>query len=314
MISTDISKAVELLKDSKLVAIPTETVYGLAANAFDTNAVLKIYEVKNRPKFNPLILHSNNIQRFKDWGLIIDKRLEKLCAKFSPGPLTYVINKSDKIPDITTAGQQTVAIRIPDHLMTLELLSKLDFPLAAPSANPSEYVSPTSAQHVYDQLGTLIPLILDGGECKVGLESTIVDLSRPKVRLLRLGAISKEEIEGCISEEIEDLLVSDNIIAPGMMKRHYATRTPLLFENELDSSSISSKTMSIRFKTFSNLLPKSQQIILSDSGNLYEAASKLFACLRELDKQDVDLIIAEKFPDETIGRAINDRLSRATNK
>ncbi len=314
MISRDIAKAAELLKSGELVAIPTETVYGLAANAFDPKAVLKIYEVKNRPKFNPLIIHSNSIERFAEWGLMIDERLRKLAEKFSPGPLTYVIPSSSKIPDVITAGQNTVAIRIPNHSVCIDLLSSLDFPLAAPSANPSEYVSPTRAEHVEDQLGNLIPMVLDGGECAVGLESTIIDLSRTKARLLRLGAISREEIQDCINEEIDDLLISDNVIAPGMMKRHYATSIALYFEDELNGRVLTKKSMGIRFNTFSNLLPKEQQILLSNHGDLYEAASKLFACLRALDKQDVDLIIAERFPNETIGRAINDRLSRASSK
>lgn len=313
MIGTDISFAKKLFLRSDLVAIPTETVYGLAANAFDTRAVLKIYEVKNRPQFNPLIIHSNSIERFESWGIQMSDRLLKLAHKFSPGPLTYVVKKSDMIPDIITAGNDTVAIRIPNHEMTLELLSQLDFPLAAPSANPSEYVSPTTAQHVEDQLSKKIKYVLDGGPCNIGLESTIVDLSRDKVRLLRLGAISKEQIEECLNEKIEDLLVSDNILAPGMMKRHYATSHKIIFEEFVELPTVTKKTRAIRFNKYSPLLPESQQILLSKDSNLYEAASKLFAVLRELDKMDLDFIIAEKFPNETIGRAINDRLNRAAS-
>jgi L-threonylcarbamoyladenylate synthase len=197
--------------------------------------------------------------------------------------------------------------------MALELLSQLDFPLAAPSANPSEYVSPTTAQHVEDQLSKKIKYVLDGGPCTIGLESTIVDLSRDKVRLLRLGAISKEQIEDCLGEEIDDLLLSDNILAPGMMKRHYATSHKIIFEEKVELPSVTKKTIAIRFNKYSPLLPENQQIILSKDSDLYEAASKLFAALRELDKLDVDFIIAEKFPNETIGRAINDRLSRAAH-
>lgn len=314
MIGKDLTFAKKLFLNSEVVAIPTETVYGLAANAFDTNAVLKIYEVKNRPKFNPLIIHSNSIERFEKWGIQITDKLLKLAHKFSPGPLTYVVKKSEMIPDIITAGQDTVAIRIPNHEMTLELLRQLDFPLAAPSANPSEYVSPTTAQHVVDQLANKIKYVLDGGPCTIGLESTIVDLSRDKVRLLRLGAVTKEQIEECLEEEIEDLLQSDNILAPGMMKRHYATLHNIVFEEYVELPSITRRTRAIRFNKYSPLLPESQQIILSKDSNLYEAASKLFAVLRELDKMDVDFIIAEKFPNETIGRAINDRLSRAAHK
>lgn len=313
-IGTDISKAKVFLENAELVAIPTETVYGLAANAFDVNAVLKIYEVKNRPKFNPLIIHSNSLSRFEAWGIENTESLQKLATRFSPGPLTYVLPKSKYIPDIITAGQTSVAIRIPNHALALELLQTLNFPLAAPSANPSEYVSPTSAQHVYHQLNGKIPYILDGGVCSVGLESTIIDLTQKKIRLLRLGGITKEEIEDCIGEEIEDLLISDNLIAPGMMKRHYATSHELFFENDLDKINLTEKTFALRFKSYADYLPKANQIVLSEQGSLAEAAANLFAKMRELDAMKIDKIIAERFPQEGIGRAINDRLERAASK
>lgn len=313
-IGRDISKAKAFLENAELVAIPTETVYGLAANAFDVNAVLKIYEVKNRPKFNPLIIHSNSLSRFENWGIELTENLQKLATLFSPGPLTYVLPKSNYIPDIITAGQMSVAIRIPNHAIALELLKELHFPLAAPSANPSEYVSPTSAQHVYNQLNGKIPYILDGGTCSVGLESTIIDLTQKKIRLLRLGGITKEEIENCLGEEIEDLLISDNLIAPGMMKRHYATSHELFFEEHLQKINLSEKTFALRFKSYVDYLPKSNQRLLSEQGSLAEAAAKLFATMRELDAMEIDKIIAERFPNEGIGRAINDRLERAASK
>ncbi len=313
-IGKDILKAKAYLQHAELVAIPTETVYGLAANAFDVNAVSKIYEVKNRPKFNPLIIHSNSLLRFDTWGIEISDRLQQLAARFSPGPLTYVLPKSTYIPDIITAGQDSVAIRIPNHTLALELLSALDFPLAAPSANPSEYVSPTTAQHVYNQLQGKIQYILDGGICSVGLESTIIDLTQKKIRLLRLGGISKEEIEDCINEEIDDLLISDNLIAPGMMKRHYATSHELIFEDDLQKITIPEKSFALRFNSYADYLPKSNQRLLSVQGNLSEAAANLFSMMRELDAMDIDLIIAERFPALGIGRAINDRLERAASK
>jgi L-threonylcarbamoyladenylate synthase len=313
-IGNDIHKAKFLLDHSELVAIPTETVYGLAANAFDVDAVLKIYQVKNRPKFNPLIIHSNSLNRFSDWGITITDKLRKLAETFSPGPLTYVLPSSSFIPDIITAGQTSVAIRIPNHPLTLELLSALDYPLAAPSANPSEYVSPTSSEHVQAQLSEKIPYILDGGNCTVGVESTIIDLTKPKIRLLRLGGISKEEIEECISEEIDDLLISDNIIAPGMMKRHYATKHPIAFEDQLSAIKLSDKTFAIRFNSYADYLPRTNQFILSESGNMNEAAANLFSCMRKMDAIEMDLIIAERFPNIGIGRAINDRLERAASK
>lgn len=314
IIGNQILKAKALLEKGELVAIPTETVYGLAANAFNENAVLKIYEVKNRPKFNPLIIHSNSLERFEKWGIEISPKLKLLADKFSPGPLTYVVPKSTQIPDIISAGQDSVAIRIPNHKVALELLSALDFPLAAPSANPSEYVSPTSAFHVQAQLGDVLEYILDGGPCSIGVESTIIDVRGDKVRLLRLGGISKEEIEEVLGEEIEDLLVSDNIIAPGMMKRHYATQHPLLFEKEMNIEMITENTYALRFKDFADYLPIHRQFLLSPNGDLNEAAAKLFSVMRKMDEIEMDIIIAEKLPEIGIGRAINDRLERAASK
>lgn len=314
IIGDDIIEAKVLLSKGDLVAIPTETVYGLAANAFNVDAVLKIYEVKNRPKFNPLIIHSNSLERFKEWGIEVDDKLKLLADKFSPGPLTYILPKSSWVPDIISAGQNSVAIRIPDHPLTLALLASLDFPLAAPSANPSEYVSPTTAAHVYAQLSEKIPYILDGGNCSVGLESTIIDLTQSKIRILRLGAITKEEIEECIGEEIEDLVISDNVIAPGMMKRHYATKHPMVFEDEVKKNEITDCTYAIRFSSFADYLPKERQFILSENASLNEAAAHLFSVLRKMDALEMDLIIAERFPNHGIGRAINDRLTRAASK
>jgi len=314
IIGNEILKAKVLLEKGELVAIPTETVYGLAANAFNDDAVLKIYEVKNRPKFNPLILHSSSLQRFEKWGIQLTEKLAVLAEKFSPGPLTYVVHKSEIIPDIISAGQDSVAIRIPKHKTTLALLSIIDFPLAAPSANPSEYVSPTTAFHVQEQLGDKIEYILDGGACEIGVESTIVDMRGDKVKLLRLGGISKEEIEEVLGEEIEDLLISDNIIAPGMMKRHYATSHPLVFENDLDKSKITEHTYALRFNTYADYLPKENQFLLSANADLNEAAAHLFSTMRKMDAMEIDLIVAEKFPSVSIGRAINDRLERAASK
>ncbi len=314
IIGNEILKAKALLERGELVAIPTETVYGLAANAFNEDAVLKIYQVKNRPKFNPLIIHSNSLERFEEWGIEISPKLKILADKFSPGPLTYVVPKSTQIPDIISAGQDSVAIRIPNHKVALELLSVLDFPLAAPSANPSEYVSPTTAFHVQAQLGDKVNYILDGGPCSIGVESTIIDVRGDKVRLLRLGGISKEEIEDVLGEKIEDMVVSDNIIAPGMMKRHYATNHPIIFEEDFNEEMITENTYALRFKEFADYIPIHRQFLLSPNGELSEAAAKLFSIMRKMDEIEMDLIIAERVPNIGIGRAINDRLERAASK
>ena len=324
MIGTDINIAINFLKQGELVAIPTETVYGLAANAFDSSAVTKIYQVKNRPQFNPLIIHTDSIEKLKSWGLILPDKLLQLAAKFSPGPLTYVIPKSAQIPDIITAGTDAVAVRIPNHPLTLELLSKLDFPLAAPSANPSGSVSPTNAQHVQEQLGDKIPYVLDGGECKVGVESTIISFIDEIPTILRFGGLSLESIEAVIgkvntvfspqSTVDSRQFTANKPIAPGMLSRHYATAHQLIFGDvEKNISSYNSKKVGIIsfYKKYDGVLDE-HQFVLSEKRNLEEAAQKLFAAMREIDKLNIDVILAEEFPDEGLGRAINDRLRRAS--
>ncbi len=324
MIGTDINTAINFLKHGELVAIPTETVYGLAANAFDENAVLKIYHVKNRPQFNPLIIHTNSIEKLKSWDLVLPEKMLLLAAKFSPGPLTFVIKKSNTIPDIVTAGTDAVAVRIPNHKLTLELLSKLDFPLAAPSANPSGFVSPTKASHVFEQLGEHIPYILDGGECEVGVESTIISFLDETPTILRFGGLSLEAIELVIGKvntifsqqstvDSRPLTVNQPI-APGMLSRHYATKHKLIFDfKETDFSQYHHDRIGmISYSKNYTSIPISNQMILSPERKLAEAARKLFSAMREIDEKDIDVIFAEKFPDLDLGRAINDRLKRAS--
>ncbi len=320
MVGANIQAAISHLQQGHLVAIPTETVYGLAANAFNPEAVAQIFAVKNRPAFNPLIIHTNNLSRLQKWGLNLPDKMLQLAAHFSPGPLTYVIPKSDIIPDIVTAGTQAVAVRIPNHPLTLDLLSKLEFPLAAPSANPSGYVSPTTAQHVNQQLGHVIPYILDGGACEVGLESTIISFLDNTPTLLRHGGITLEQIELVIgkvndkpSESGEDIL-TDNPVAPGQLAKHYATKHLLIHDNPILHFNKFNpiKTAVISFKTVYPQVPPQFQFVLSSNGNMAEAAQKLFAVMRLVDTMDVDVILAEKFPNEGLGKAINDRLKRAS--
>jgi L-threonylcarbamoyladenylate synthase len=317
MIITDIQLAADLLQKGELVAIPTETVYGLAANGFDGNAIAKIYEVKNRPQFNPLILHSNSWEKFTSWGLELPKEALKVADKFSPGPLTFVVPKSNKVPDIITAGHTSVAIRIPNHAVTLSLLSKLVFPLAAPSANLSGTVSPTQAIHVEKQLGGLIGAVLEGGECHIGLESTIISFVNPQQpKLLRLGGLSVEEIEDTLGFKLkkDSLLNNENPQAPGMLSRHYAPKTPMALglPNDLPNHLPIEDLACIRFSRYLPEIPINNQIILSESGDLNEAAQKLFSAIRKADEMNKKLIVAEIFPDEHLGRAINDRLRRAS--
>lgn len=322
MVGTDLQTAISFLQQGQLVAIPTETVYGLAANAFNPDAVAQIFAVKNRPSFNPLIIHTNSLTRLKDWGLQLPQKMLLLAESFSPGPLTYVIPKSNLIPDIVTAGTPAVAVRIPNHPLTLELLSKLDFPLAAPSANPSGYVSPTTAQHVNQQLGNTLPYILDGGACEVGVESTIISFLDDTPTLLRHGGITLEQLEHVIGKVIDkpgeagDEILTDNPVAPGQLARHYATKHVLIHDDPKKNFDQFNpqKTAVISFKTSYMQVPQNLQFVLSPQGNLAEAAQKLFAAMRMVDELDVEVILAEKFPDEGLGKAINDRLKRASVK
>jgi L-threonylcarbamoyladenylate synthase len=313
---TDIIKAASLLKQGELVAVPTETVYGLAANALDENAVLKIYHAKNRPRFNPLILHVASFEKLKQYAEEIPADCIKLVEKFSPGPITFLLKKKDLVPELVTAGSKKVAIRIPNHSMLTELLKQIDFPLAAPSANPSGYVSPVSAQHVLEGLNGKIPYILDGGECTVGLESTIVGFEDGQTIIYRLGGISKEAIEEVLGKIVGLLLSHSAPDTPGQLKSHYATATPLYFGNaeELISRFSDKEFVIISLnKQFSNLTP-AFQFRLSSSGDLDEAARNLFSVLRKADEMKTDLIIADKMPDKELGAAINDRLQRAQHE
>ncbi len=311
-IGIDIEKAKQILQNGGLVAIPTETVYGLAANALDKDAVLKIFEVKNRPHFDPLIIHTNSLEKAKLWVTEFPKWAEKLANAFWPGPLTILLPKRN-IPDIVTSGLEQVALRIPNHRLTLDLLEALDFPLAAPSANPFGYVSPTKPVHVSAQLQDKVDYIMDGGDCEVGIESTIVGMEDGKLCVFRLGGLAIEDIEKVAGKVEIRLNQSSNPKAPGMLKNHYAPKKPLVIGDiaSLLKEHSSKKIGVISFKTD---FGQKQQQVLSKKGDLSEAAHNLFSAIRTLDDSDVELIVAERFPDDLLGRAINDRLERAAAK
>lgn len=315
IIGKDIEKAAQLLKDGKLVAIPTETVYGLAANALNNEAVLNIFEAKNRPFFDPLILHLAGINKIKEYADLSDERLLKLAKTFWPGPLTLLLPKFKVVPDIVTSGLANVAVRIPNHPLTLSLLQLIDFPLAAPSANPFGYISPTSPEHVNKQLGNKVDYIVDGGKCDVGIESTIVGVEEGEICVYRLGGLEMEEIEKVVGKVNLKLNLSSNPKAPGQLKNHYAPRKKLLLGNlnKLIEENSALKKAAI---VFGNCPPNKQNLnyfTLSESKNLKEAALNLFSILRELDESDCELIITEPLPEEGLGKAINDRLKRASS-
>lgn len=311
----DISKAAALLKEGNVVAIPTETVYGLAANALNADAVLKIYEAKQRPQFNPLIVHVSSWDRALQFVDHVPEEAGRLAHHFWPGPLTLLLEKKKNVPDIVTAGSNRVAIRIPNHILTLQLLQELDFPVAAPSANPSGYVSPTTAGHVYQNLAGKIPYILDGGACTVGVESTIVGWNeKGETEIYRLGGVGVEAIEQVLGKNVHiRQSITENPDAPGQLKSHYATHTPLYLGQipDLIKQFEGKRMLLINFSKTVEPVQVDQQLILSPSGTFEEAAKNLFGVLREADLLQADVILAEKMPDEGLGRAINDRLSRA---
>lgn len=312
IIGSDMNDATRLLRAGDIVAIPTETVYGLAANAFDEAAVLKVFEAKQRPSFDPLIVHVGAQQDVDGLARHLPPGAQALMDAFWPGPLTLVLPKRPEVPDLVTSGLDTVGVRMPAHPLVRELLGALPFPLAAPSANPFGYVSPTTAQHVADQLGGRVPYILDGGPCTVGIESTIVGWESDRWMLYRAGGLPVEELEaviGRVHPAVRQVLPA----APGMLESHYAPRTPV-FVGDIHTMRMDHTGKRLGVIAFTRSHAATHCRVLSPSGDLSEAARRLFAALRELDASDCEVILAERFPEHGLGRAINDRLRRAASR
>lgn len=307
-IGNNIAEAIHFLEDGNCVGIPTETVYGLAANALNISAVAKIFKVKDRPDFDPLIVHTDSIEKASALVSCWPEKAKILAKKCWPGPLTLVLPKSEIVPFEVTSGLDTVGVRVPNHPLALELLASLPFPLAAPSANPFGYVSPTSAQHVADQLGNKIPYILDGGDCQIGLESTIVGFEDEVPVIYRLGFYSKEMIESMIGAVNVQINASSNPKAPGMLQSHYAPLKPVY--KEVPSNVLPENVGFLAFKELDNRFKEENQIILSPNADLYEVARNLYAGLRKLDITNVECIVVDSFENIGIGIAINERLSR----
>lgn len=311
-IGENLLKATTLLESDELVAIPTETVYGLAANALSDKAVIKIFEAKNRPTFNPLIVHVVDISAIDKYAKLDDISLQ-LAQAFMPGPFTLLLPKKPIISDLITAGSSKVAIRVPNQIMTTKLLMLLKFPLAAPSANPSGYVSPTTAQHVFEGLKDKVSYILDGGKCEVGLESTIVEVVNNEIILHRTGAVSAEEMEKLTGLKVVTKEQADKPATAGQMLSHYATKTPL-YRGDISKMIQQYHDKNIAVISFQKQyegLTMGHQYVLSPKGDLKEAARHLFEVMRCIDEFHFDIIVTELFPDEGLGRAINDRLGRA---
>jgi L-threonylcarbamoyladenylate synthase len=317
MINTDISKAKEILLKNGLIAIPTETVYGLAGNAFSDIAIKKIFELKKRPFYNPLIVHLKAASSIFDVASEIPESAFILADKFWPGPLTLVLNKQDHISDLITAGKKTVAVRVPNHPLALALLDQLDFPLAAPSANPFGSISPTSAAHVFNYFGQEIDVILDGGECEKGLESTIIGFENNNPIVYRHGSISLGEIEKITGKLSIRTNNDSSPNSPGMLSRHYAPMTDTYLTNDVSEFLNYFKGKKIGLLLFRKSIQNNSiicQEILSKSGDYTEAAKNLYAAMHRLDQNKLDVIIAERLPDEGLGKTINDKLERATKK
>ncbi len=307
--SPGIARAVELLRAGEIVALPTETVYGLAADARKADAVIKIFEAKERPRFDPLIVHVPTRESLQLVARMESELASDLAETFWPGPLTVVLAKGDLVPDLVTAGLNTVAVRMSDHPVFHAIITAFGGPLAAPSANRFGRISPTAAQHVYDELAGRIPLIVDGGATTHGLESTIVRVVvGDTIEILRQGPITVE-----VLREFGPIRVRDQtgrVIVPGQLPTHYAPRTKLILVDDLAAFSPTQQTR-VGALSLRSAEGFAASRCLSQSGDLREAASNLFGFLRELDVANVELIVAEKVPNVGIGAAINERLRRA---
>ncbi len=308
-----IAEAAEIIRKGGLVAFPTETVYGLGADALNPIAVAKIFEVKKRPAFNPLILHIAEKSSLKEFATYYNKKVELLIKKFWPGPLTLVLPKTEIVPDIVTSGNSTVAVRMPDHPVALRLIKNSRTAIAAPSANRFGHLSPTEASHISKYLGNKVDMILDGGKCEVGVESTIIRFYNDKFYLLRPGGLSKEEIENEIGTLEKGKLDINKPASPGQLPFHYSPQTPLKFWNTkfLDRKK---KIGALFFSEIKTDFAFSVVKILSGKKDLREAAANLFSALHELEKEKLDLILVEQVEEKGLGIAIMDRLRKAAKK
>ena len=304
----NLKKAKKNLDNNNIIGIPTETVYGLAGNAYSDKSIKKIFKLKKRPDFNPLIIHFKNLNDLKN-DVILNTNFKKLYSAFCPGPITFILKKKKKsrISKIATAGKKTVAVRIPKHKAARNLLSIIKFPLAAPSANISSKLSPTSAKDVFEEFGNKIKFILDGGQCKIGLESTIVDLTG-KPSILRPGSITIEKIQKILKKKIKIKKNLKRVKAPGQLKLHYSPGIPVKMNKKNAKKHQALIGFGKKFKVGKNYFN------LSKKGNLKEAANNLYKTMRKIRKRNFKSIAVVKIPNKGIGYAINDRLKKASTK
>ncbi|MFH0919074.1 MAG: L-threonylcarbamoyladenylate synthase [Fibrobacterota bacterium] len=305
-----IKHAAECLKAGGVVAFPTETVYGLGADAFNPQAVAAVFELKNRPFFDPLIVHIASLEQMDALVKAIPPKAQKLIAKFWPGPLTIILPKRDKVPDIVTAGLRGVGIRMPAHPVALELIRMAGTPVAAPSANKFGKLSPTCARHVADEFGTRDFEIIDGGPCRVGVESTIISFMNEAPVLLRPGGIAVEEIEQAIGPVIIPAPGECAMMSPGRAERHYSPRTRIILDSSIERMPKHYSVGLLTFIPIEDMIKYDAVEVLSRTGAFREAAANLFSALRHLDAAHLDVIIANRLPETGLGRTINDRLTR----
>jgi L-threonylcarbamoyladenylate synthase len=326
MLGTNLTLAANLLRNDQIVAMPTETVYGLAGNAMSSTAVARIFEAKNRPLFDPLIVHIADIAQVDQLATSVSPTARKLMTAFWPGPLTILLPKQDTVPDLVTSSLPEVGLRMPNHPLALELIRTAGVPVAAPSANLFGRISPTTAQHVEDQLGDRIDYILDGGPCEVGVESTIIRAHDNKIEVLRFGGITIEDLHQATGLPVItatrtiDESTGQPMSAPGMLTSHYAPLTPIEI---IDPAQLIPRLQQFTHQRIGLLIgqptsvPPSSNITLeclSETGNLVEMAANFFAALRRLDAANLDTLYATPFPNQALGRALNDRLQRAAAK
>lgn len=316
MITTDITLIRERLNQGELIGLPTETVYGLAANVFNSKAVANIFTTKQRPTTNPLIVHVASISQARALVKRFPEKANLLAKQFWPGPLTLILPKNQSVSHAVTANQENVAIRIPNHPVAINLLNQLDFPLVAPSANPFNRISPTTAAHVDAYFPSIYTL--DGGACQSGVESTIVGFEGDEVVLLRHGAISIESIEDCVGRILNRTAATEHASLPGQHKKHYAPSCELIvtYEPLFMLSAVKQKKVGILWYTSVQIesIHVDVNLVLAPTGDLAEAAKNLFAALHTMDQMGLDLIIVERLPAYGLGITINDRLDRAATK
>ncbi len=306
---SQLQQAAQYIKEGNVVAFPTETVYGLGANALDPLAVARIFEMKQRPSFDPLIVHIADLADLALLTTAKDERVYKIADRFWPGPLTLILPKTNVVPEIVTSGLPTVGVRMPDNPYALELIRRAGCPIAAPSANKFGRISPTTAAHVRKQLPA-VPFILDGGRTKVGIESTIVILNEKGFDIVRHGAILKEDIERLVpySPSTE---INHTVLAPGMVKSHYSPAKPMYLSTHIPAHARNRADAGLISFSGKDTEGYKAVLRLTHSNDLFEYAVNLFAALHQMEEADVDYFVAETVPEKGIGLAIMDRLKKA---